>query len=261
MPELHMWTVAPGDGFDKGAAVVPTVEIQIVFGGNGGRLVLAWVLLAFLVTFVVTRAITRLIRAGRGPFGNTQVGGLHVHHQVPGIFLLLGAGAAEFAYRPDAPWLQVLACAFGAGAALTLDEFALWLHLDDVYWAEQGRKSVDAVLVAAAIAALLLIGVDPLVGDGQDAVAVAVTIGLSVLFSAVAIAKGKIVSALLGVFVPPMALVAAVRLAKPGSPWARWRYPPGSHRLARSAGRYPPGYRTGWDTIKDVLAGTPSPRQ
>lgn len=240
--------------------MVPTVEIQIVLGGTAGRLALAWVLLAFLVTFVVTRAITRLIRAGRGPFGNTEVGGLHVHHQVAGIFLLLGAGAGEFAYRPGAPWLQVLACAFGVGAALTLDEFALWLHLDDVYWAEQGRKSVDAVLVAAAIAALLLIGVDPLVGGGQGTVAVGVTIGLSVLFSAVAIAKGKIVSALLGVFVPPMALVAAVRLAKPGSPWARWRYPPGSRSHARSAGRYPPGYRTGWDTIKDVLAGAPSPR-
>jgi hypothetical protein len=151
----------------------------------------------------------------------------------------------------------VLAAVFGAGAALTLDEFALWLHLDDVYWAEQGRKSVDAVLVAAAMGALLLLGVNPLVGDDEDAVAVAVTVGLSLLLAVVAIAKGKIASALVGLFVLPVSLVAAVRLAKPGSPWARWRYPTGSRRLARSVGRYPPGYRSGWDVVKDFVGGAP----
>lgn len=219
---------------------------------------LAWLLIAFVVTFGVTRAITRLIRAGRGPFRNTAVGGVHVHHQVVGIFLLLGAGGGEFGYRPSPPWLQVLAAVFGVGAALTLDEFALWLHLDDVYWSEQGRKSVDAVLIAAAIGTLLAIGTDPLVGDGGGAAAMGITIGLSLLLAGIAIAKGKIASGLIGLFVMPVSLVAAVRLAKPCSPWARWRYPTGSRRLERSVGRYPPGYRGAWDVVKDILGGAPS---
>ena len=82
-------------------------------------------LLAFVVTFAVTRVITNLIRRGRGPFRDMSVGGVHIHHQVWGIFLLLGVGTMELAYRPASPWLEVLAVLFGMGAALTLDEFAL----------------------------------------------------------------------------------------------------------------------------------------
>ena len=126
----------------------------------------AFMLVAFVVTFVATRLVTRLIRAGRGPFRDTSVGGVHVHHQVYGIFLLLGTGAVEFTYRPGTPWLQVLAVLFGAGAALTLDEFALWLRLDDVYWGAEGRQSVDAVLVATVVGTLLLLGANPFAADG-----------------------------------------------------------------------------------------------
>jgi len=100
-----------------------------------------WMLVAFVVTFAVTRVITNLIRRGRGPFRDMSVGGVHIHHQVWGIFLLLGVGTMELAYRPASPWLEVLAVLFGMGAALTLDEFALWLRLDDVYWGPEGRRS------------------------------------------------------------------------------------------------------------------------
>src|SRR5918998_4674179 len=123
---------------------------------------------SLLVTFLATRLVTRSIRRGRGPFRDASVGGVHVHHEVYGIFLLLGAGTAEFAYRPPTPWVEVLAVLFGVGAALTLDEFALWLHLDDVYWSREGRSSVDAVLVALVVGCLLLVGANPFDADQAD---------------------------------------------------------------------------------------------
>lgn len=89
---------------------------------TGIRLLPLWMLVAYLVTFVATRLVTRAIRLGRGPFRDTSVGGVHVHHQVYGIFLLLVAGAAEFTWRPGPPADVVLAALFGIGAALTLDE-------------------------------------------------------------------------------------------------------------------------------------------
>ena len=134
---------------------------------TGRRELVTWLVLGFLVTFLVTRFVTHAIRTGRGPFRNASVGGVHVHHEVYGIFLLLGAGTAEFTYRPAAPWADVLAVLFGIGAALTLDEFALWLHLADVYWEERGRRSVDAVIVAAGLLALGVVGLDFWLGLGR----------------------------------------------------------------------------------------------
>ena len=131
-----------------------------------------FMLVAFVVTFLVTRLVTHMIRTGRGPFRDNTVGGVHIHHEVYGIFLLLGAGALEFAYRPESPGGQVLAALFGAGAALTLDEFALWLHLDDVYWGPEGRRSVDAVLVAVIVGGLLLMEAAPWDVDASDGAAV-----------------------------------------------------------------------------------------
>ncbi len=116
-----------------------------------------WILIAFLVTFLVVRAITHAIRAGRGPFGNVSVGGTHLHHLVPGILLVLVTGYLSNAIQPRAG-RTTMAILFGVGAALTLDEFALWLHLKDVYWQEQGRRSVDIVVIAAALAGLVVLG-------------------------------------------------------------------------------------------------------
>jgi len=114
-----------------------------------------FMLIAFVVTFVVTRFVTHMIRDGRGPFRDNTMGGVHIHHEVYGIFLLLVAGALEFAYRPDPPGPQILATLFGIGAALTLDEFALWLLLKDVYWTPQGRLSVHAALLFGSLLAVL----------------------------------------------------------------------------------------------------------
>lgn len=109
--------------------------------------------LAFLVTFAAVRGITVMIRDGVGPFHNITAGTTHIHHLVWGILLLLIVGYAWlFEIGVRSGWLASLtAVAFGVGAALTLDEFALWLNLQDVYWENQGRVSIDAVLIFASL--------------------------------------------------------------------------------------------------------------
>lgn len=220
------------------------------------QLTVAWMLGALVVTFVVTRLITRLIRAGRGPFRDMSVGGVHLHHQVFGIFLLLGTGAVEIAYRPAGPWQEVLAVLFGVGAALTLDEFALWLRLDDVYWGPEGRRSVDAVLLAVVIGVLLLMGFSPFEEDASDGQLVAgLVIAVNVLVVLIAILKGRTVLGVLGLFVPVFSIVAACRLARPGSFWAHRFYAQGSKRRLRSEHRFPAGQRHRWDPVVDLFAG------
>lgn len=218
-----------------------------------------WLFAAFVVTFVVTRAIVRLIRAGRGPFRNTKVGGVHVHHHVYGIFLMLLAGTGEFLYLPGTPWVQLLAAVFGAGAALTLDEFALWLHLDDVYWTAEGRQSVDVVAVAALVGLLLVLGARPFDdAAGEGRVSFAVTTGVNLVFALIAIVKGKTALGVLGIVVPFVALVAAVRLAKPTSLWARKRYRTGSPKWRRATERFPAGRPSRWTGVLDRVAGAPT---
>jgi hypothetical protein len=236
---------------------VPGTDFELLPVLTRHRVLVGWMLAAFLVTFLATRAITKAIREGRGPFRNARVGTVHVHHQVYGIFLLLGSGTAEFTYRPAAPWADVLAALFGVGAALTLDEFALWLHLEDVYWTREGRSSVDAVLVALIVGALLLVGVNPFGDDPGGGTAVAaVGVVANLVFALVAILKGRPVLGVVGVFVPFLALVAALRLGRPTSPWARRRYD--ERRMARSWRRFPPGRRTRWDSLVDLFAGASS---
>jgi hypothetical protein len=225
---------------------------------SGRRELVAWMVGAFLVTFLVTRAITRAIRRGSGPFRNASVGGVHLHHEVYGIFLLLGTGTVQITYRPDPPWAFLLAALFGAGAALTLDEFALWLHLEDVYWSEEGRSSVDAVLVALVVGGLLLVGANPFDADpAAGELGVAVTVAVNLAFAVVAIAKGRTVLGVVGVFVPVVAVGGALRLARPASPWARRWYRPGSARRRRAVDRFPPGRRTRWDHLVDLFAVVP----
>jgi len=118
------------------------------------RLFLASV--GFLVAFGIVRGVTHMIRAGVGPFHNIGSGTLHIHHLVWGILLLLVVGYA-WLIAPGSGWFANLAAvAYGVGAALTLDEFALWVNLQDVYWERQGRESIDAVVIFAS---LLSIGV------------------------------------------------------------------------------------------------------
>ncbi|HSP37625.1 MAG TPA: hypothetical protein VLR26_07720 [Frankiaceae bacterium] len=225
---------------------------------SGRRELVVWMVLAYLATFLLTRFITHAIRAGRGPFHDTSIGGVHLHHQVYGIFLLLGTGTAEFAYRPERIWGNLLAALFGAGAALTLDEFALWLHLQDVYWTREGRSSVDAVLIALLVGVLLLVGANPLDADrahGEGLIALTVLVNLC--FAVTAIFKGRVVLGVIGVFVPVVAAVPAVRLARPGSPWARRWYRHHGRRWSRACRRFPPGKRHRWDGLVDLFASVP----
>ena len=114
---------------------------------------------AFFVTFGVIRLVTSMIRANVGPFHNvTTSSGLHIHHLVWGILLLLVVAYVWLLeVGVGSSWVAtVTAILFGIGAALTLDEFALFLNLKDVYWETQGRVSIDAVLIFGA---LLSIGI------------------------------------------------------------------------------------------------------
>ena len=111
---------------------------------------LSW--LAFTGTFAGLRALTYSIRAGKGPFRNISVGGEHLHHYMWGIGLLSGVGAV--AVRGDEQHRRhpAVAVCYGAGMALIVDEFALLLDLKDVYWARQGRISIDLGVGAIAVA-------------------------------------------------------------------------------------------------------------
>ena len=122
--------------------------------------VLSTVVFFAVLTFAIVRAITYTIHAGRGPLRDVVVGGTHLHHLVLGILLLLGVGYLWLAQvgtgigRPlDWP-SRLTALLYGVGAALTLDEFALWLRLEDVYWAREGRESIDAVILFGALLAV-----------------------------------------------------------------------------------------------------------
>ena len=186
-------------------------------------------------------------------------GGLHVHHLVFGIVLLMVAGFCEFAFQPGAPWLEIMAAAFGVGMGLTLDEFALWLHLDDVYWAEEGRRSVDAVIFAAVLGGALVLGFTPLEsGDTSSVLGIAALLGLDLGCSVIAALKGKYTSAVVGILVPLVGLVAAVRLAKPESPWARRWYAEGGRRLTRATARYERSRRR-YRRWQDRIGGAPTP--
>ncbi|MCB5182096.1 hypothetical protein [Streptomyces antimicrobicus] len=195
-----------------------------------GKLPLLLALVSFVLSFLVTRTITRLIRAGRGPFRNVTPGGLHVHHVVPGVVLVIVGGFGAVGSSKHSVGGLLSAVLFGLGAGLVLDEFALILHLDDVYWSEQGRKSVEIVVLTAALVALVLggflpFGVDDLTSEErQNRGLVVMNTALNFFIALVALWKGKPRTALLGTVIPFVALIGAVRLARPGSPYARRFY-------------------------------------
>jgi hypothetical protein len=229
---------------------------------DSGRAPLFWLFLCLLLTFVVTRVVTRRIRSGSTGLKNWNVGGVHIHHQVFGIIAVLISGCLEFGYRPGTPWSEILGGIFGAGVALTLDEFALWLYVDDVYWTEAGRRSLDAVFVALLVTGLLLVGVVPVDLSGPIsavAIGLAVTIVLVLVPSVITAVKGKPIVAILGLFIWVVAIAGAVRLAKPNSPWAQRRYQPGSAKLARAEARFGPAYQARWNRVRDLVGGAPNP--
>jgi hypothetical protein len=119
---------------------------------------------SFFGTFAIVRGITHAIKNNVGPFGNVQPGGKHIHHMTFGIIgllvigylWLLEIGVAESGRVSS----RLTSGAYGAGAALTLDEFALWLNLEDDYWSKQGRESIDAVVLFGTLLSMSLIGKD-----------------------------------------------------------------------------------------------------
>jgi hypothetical protein len=117
------------------------------------------VLGAFLLTIALARLSAHAVRRGWRVARDMHVRGVHVHHFVPGIILVLVTGYLAIAVNVHAG-RRLFDVGFGTGAALTIDEFALWLHLEDVYWSDHGRKSVMAILVVGAVAGLVLLGDD-----------------------------------------------------------------------------------------------------
>lgn len=231
-----------------------------------GKLPPLLALFAFIATFLVTRLITRSIRAGRGPFrDNVSAGGTHVHHAVPGIGLLV-TGAFTAISAQTEPWVAAAAVMIGAGTSLVLDEFALILHLEDVYWTAEGRVSVELVGLAAACLAFVTVGLVPL---GVDHVAVdefgmRLTLTSSFVLNGImvglCILKGKYRAALIGAFVPFTAWVSAVRLARPGSWWARrWYRTRGLQRSRARDRAFQRRWDPRWDALLNFVAGRPTP--
>ena len=208
---------------------------------------LFFLLLGFIASFFATRLMTRRARAGErdGQRGGSIVtpGGLHIHHSVFGIVGMIVAGILEFSVQPVSPLLDIFAFVFGSGAALTLDEFALILHLEDVYWTGEGRQSIDAVILGGTFMTLLLTGLVPTsiveVGDfiTLSRWAAFALILTAAAFVIVSYLKGKLFMGTIGIFVLPVAVVGALRLAKPGSPWAHFRYRNSPAKLERAARR------------------------
>src|SRR5262249_41009955 len=195
-------------------------------------------LCAMLLSFGFIRFSTRMIRAQVKWWpGNVTPGGLHIHHLVFGIVAMMLAGFLSFVIEPASPWLEILAGLFGVGVGLTLDEFALWLYLDDVYWSDEGRSSVDAVVFAAIIGGGIIVGFVPLGASGASIVSIVISVVVTLGFCTIVALKGKISSAVIGMFIPPVAWVAAIRLARPGSWWATRRYAPRSRKLTRAEQR------------------------
>jgi hypothetical protein len=228
---------------------------QRLHPGTGGGFV---VLAAFVVSFLAIRTSARLTRSVSWWPGGVETGGVHLHHLVWGICLMMLSGFLAFAAPLEAPWWHVVAVAFGIGAGLTMDEFALWVRLQDVYWAKEGRASFDAVVVAAAFAALVVLGTNPFGLDDPASIAgtaavVVVVLGMAV----VCFAKGRLLLGVVGLFVPLVALAGALRLAHPTSPWARWRY--SGPRLQRAKERFDPTRRAvRWRRrVADLIAGAP----
>lgn len=231
---------------------------------------LLFLLAGFILTFVLARLNTRVTRArGGSRLGAGSVvtrGGLHIHHSVFGIIGMTVAGILEFALQPGSPWTEFFALCFGSGAALTLDEFALILHLDDVYWTGEGRASIDAVILGVTFITLLLTGLTPRsISQVGDLTEMSRWIGSALIFSGAAFVivsylKGKLFMGTVGIFVPPVAVIGALRLAKPGSPWAHSRYTNNSGKLERAC-RRDEGFNRRWRQRKhylwDVIGGKP----
>ncbi|HET7417698.1 MAG TPA: hypothetical protein VFJ61_08755 [Solirubrobacterales bacterium] len=225
------------------------------------------VLVGFILSFAFIRMSTRLMRSPKVPWWPGSIvsdSGVHLHHLVFGIVTMMVFGAAGFLAFGHSPWTEICAFFFGIGAGLTIDEFALWVYLDDVYWAKEGRSSIDATVIAAAAMMLVLLGFTPFtIEDGSVEALLGTFVSGAVAFTLVALcfAKGRVLHGCVGFLVFPLALYGACRLAKPGSAWARRRY--GERhpkKQARAEARFPADRRTERfkNAFRDIVGGKPS---
>jgi hypothetical protein len=230
-----------------------------------GKLPLMLCFLSFVITFVSTRTITRMIRDGRGPFRNVTAGGTHIHHSVPGIILLIVGAFTAVGGPGTLAWLSFSATAIGIGTSLVLDEFALILHLQDVYWSGEGQLSVEAVTLVAACLGLALVGFSPVRVANVDSAELSVRMsatGVLIMdgcLALVCVLKGKYRSGLFGLFLPPAGFIGALRLARPNSIWARRLYRGDKlERATRRAAAFDRRWKPVQADWEDFIGGRPS---
>jgi len=247
-----------------------TASILTTFWGNleeHNEQAVFLVLVGFLGSFAFIRMSTRIIRSESVSWwpGNVESeSGIHLHHLVFGIVTMMAAGTLGFLSDGRSPFTEICALFFGVGVGLTIDEFALWVHLEDVYWAEEGRSSIDATVIAGALMMLMVLGVSPVVIDSSTTEALISSIVLTLfVFGCVGIcfAKGRVLHGAVGIFVAPIAFYGAGRIGKPRSAWARYRY--GERRpkkQAKAVERFAPERRTERfkEAFRDIVGGKPS---
>jgi hypothetical protein len=224
------------------------------------------VLVGFILSFAFIRMSTRLMRSPRVPWWPGSVvsdSGVHLHHLVFGIVTMMIAGTLGISALGESPYAEVCAFLFGVGAGLTIDEFALWVYLEDVYWAEEGRASIDATVIAAAGMMLILLGFSPFSFETGSLEETMVSIlGAAAVFGLVAtcFAKQRVLHGTIGFFVFPIALYGALRIGKPGSPWARRRYEERSPtKQVKAVERFAPDRHTERfkNAFRDIVGGKP----
>jgi hypothetical protein len=260
-------------------------EDQLVSNSRQG---LFLVLVGFLCSFGFIRLSTRLMRSPRVPWWPGSVvsdSGVHLHHLVFGIMLMGISGTLGFWFFDSGIWMELSALLFGIGIGLTIDEFALFIYLDDVYWSAEGRSSIDATVLAVAAMMLLLLGVDPIELESSNAGAIvfntvvgikpvifdtssaaatviSVSVLLSVLgFALVCFAKQRLAHGTVGFFLTPVAIYGTLRLAKPKSPWARRFYgqrDPDKQAKAEQRFRADRRTETFKERFRDAIGGTTS---
>jgi ABC-type multidrug transport system fused ATPase/permease subunit len=238
-------------------------DLQYNFLDKPGQRAGFVVLAAFLGTFLFIRTSARLMRSPKvtwWPGSVTTDSGLHLHHLVWGIVLIMLSGFVSFAVNAVSPWNEVLAAMFGIGCGLTLDEFALWIYLRDVYWAKEGRSSFDAVVMATVLGALIILGAAPLdlSNNAASLEVLILTVVIDVSLAVITILKGKPLMGMVGIFLVPFSVVGSVRLAAPRSPWARRFYDPDGKKIERSRDRWRRIQRRR-RRVSDVIAGAPTP--
>ncbi len=236
----------------------------------GGRLRLFCFFVSFIAAFLFIRFSVRMIRAQvRWWPGNVTPGGVHFHHIVFGLVFMCVGGVGGLAVQdPRSGWAAGAAALLGVGMALVLDEFALVLFLKDVYWSEQGRLSVEAIFIAVALCGLALLGWVPLgitPSSGRETrletlLGIALFLVFNLAFTVICLLKGKVWSGVIGIYISLFALVGAIRVARPGSPRARSRYPEGSRKLAKAIAReqrYAQPVTRLMTWFQDLIAGRP----